>query len=319
MQPYHPISAFLGVAIGDALGVPFEFMERSSLKNARIEQMYGYGTHNQPQGTWSDDTSLTLCLAESLLTGYDLANMAQLFVQWMLQAYWTAHNEVFDIGFTTSHAISQLATLLAENKQDQLAHLYQYGQEIDNGNGSLMRILPLLWYIKGKPIAQQWQLVLQVSALTHRHIRAGMSCLIYLKFAEYLLLGQDKLIAYQQTQQDICQLWQEIDFCPQEQVHFQRIIHNDICQLDTQQLKTRGYVIDCLESSFWFLLMNNNYQNTVVGIIKMGKDTDTCGAIVGGLAGLYYGLEDIPSHWLDKLARKDDIIKLGKKFAYVYQ
>ncbi len=321
MQPLHPTSAFLGVAIGDALGVPFEFMERENLKNAPIANMCGYGTHNQPRGTWSDDTTMTLCLAESLLNGYDLQNIATLFVKWVSENYWTAHNEVFDVGVTTGNSLLQLEELLKNNEIETLAHLNTLEVNCakrNNGNGSLMRTLPLLWYIKGKPINEQWQLVWQVSALTHRHIRAGMCCLIYLKLAEYLLFGHDKITAYQRMRKDIIKFWQVIQFSDSEQQHFSRFIDNDISDLITDNLRTSGYVIDTLEASLWCFLHYDNYHDTVVEIIRLGDDTDTCGVVVGGLAGLYYGLNGIPSHWISTLARSKDIIKLSWQFANIY-
>ncbi len=319
MKKYTPTSALLGVAIGDALGVPYEFKSRSEMQANPAINMRGFGTHNQPRGTWSDDTSLTLCLAESLLGGYDLADMAHKFVAWYQKAYWTAHNEVFDIGMTTRHSLNQLHDMLEKGQAEDLKYLYVEACEQDNGNGSLMRILPLLWYVKGKPIAEQWQLVWQVSALTHKHIRAGMSCLIYLKFAEYLLQGMDKATAYEKMRAEIMDFWQEMGLIATERQHFRRVIDNDIRDVPIDEIKTGGYVIESLESSIFFLLTEDSYQDTVLAIINLGHDTDTSGAIVGGLAGLYYGLEDIPENWLEQLARKDEIIALGGKFEACYQ
>eukprot|EP01035_Chromulina_nebulosa_P063049 gene63049-86254_t len=129
----------LGVAVGDALGVPHEFKGRSVFVNKPVTFMEGYGTYHVPVGTWSDDTSLTLCLAQSLLKGYDLEDIAANFVKWVKDGLWTATGD-FD--------------------------------EYANGNGSLMRILPLIFYLKDKPINERYELVKQVSAITHAHIRS---------------------------------------------------------------------------------------------------------------------------------------------------
>ena len=91
-------SGLIGLAVGDALGVPVEFESRDFLKQNPVTKMMDFGTHNQPLGTWSDDSSLTFCLAESLCTGYDLSDMATNFVKWYSQGFWTAHGKVFDIG-----------------------------------------------------------------------------------------------------------------------------------------------------------------------------------------------------------------------------
>lgn len=101
-------SALFGVAVGDALGVPVEFRNRDYLKGNPVTDMLAYGTHNQPAGTWSDDSSLTFCLAESLIRGYNLKDMGMRFVSWYEDNYWTPHGTVFDVGIATSRAIYQL-------------------------------------------------------------------------------------------------------------------------------------------------------------------------------------------------------------------
>ena len=318
MKPNKVTDALLGVAVGDALGVPYEFSSREKMMTNPASEMIGYGTHGQPAGTWSDDSSLTFCLAESLAKGYSLVDISLNFIKWWDQFYWTAHNDVFDIGSTTSDAIVRLIQLIKTNHLEELGRQKLYGDEYDNGNGSLMRILPLLFYIKGKGIKEQFDIVWDVSALTHRHIRAAMSCMIYLKFAEKLTEGKDKVDAYKETRQEIKDLWKEIDFDENEQKHFAKLIQNDIRATSIDDLKTGGYVIEVLESSFWFFLNKNNYRDTVLSIINLGHDTDTSAAIVGGLAGIYYGTDKIPQNWINTLARKDDIIELGNKLNEKY-
>ena len=108
----HGRDIILGVAVGDALGVPVEFQSREVLNGNPVRDMREYGTYQQPKGTWSDDSSLTFCLAESLIDGFDLKNMSHKFVEWMTNAYWTPHEEVFDIGITTRHALRRLENIL---------------------------------------------------------------------------------------------------------------------------------------------------------------------------------------------------------------
>jgi ADP-ribosylglycohydrolase len=180
MMKFNPVSnTLLGIAVGDALGVPYEFLSRANLDKNPAKEMTGYGSHGQPAGTWSDDTSLTLCLADALLNGYNLKNIAGNFIQWRLSMLWTARGEVFDIGNTTSMAIRRLRDIIEYGKLEELPLLKYQGEEWDNGNGSLMRIMPLLFHIKGMDIQQQFDIIWEVSALTHRHIRAAMGCLIY--------------------------------------------------------------------------------------------------------------------------------------------
>ena len=318
MKSNKAIDALLGVAIGDAVGVPFEFSSREKMKLNPAKDMVGYGTHNQPSGTWSDDSSLTFCLAQSLLNGYDLKDIAQNFIKWKNEAYWSAGGKVFDIGITTAKAISRLRKIIEENDLEELKQQKNYGDEYDNGNGSLMRIMPLLFFIKGKPIKEQFEIVWEVSALTHRHIRAAMCCLVYLKLAEKLLAGKDKKLAYSETREDILTFWNDIEFPNNERQHFEKVIQRNITETNINDLKSGGYVMEVLESSIWFFLNKESYEDTILSIINIGHDTDTSAAIVGGLAGIYYGQKGIPEYWIASIAKMEDIIELGIKLNEKY-
>jgi len=312
------IDALLGVAVGDAVGVPFEFRSRAEMKSNPAKGMIGYGTHQQPEGTWSDDSSLTFCLAESLIGGYDLKDISEKFIKWKRQAYWSARGNVFDIGLTTARAISRLKELIEDGELDELKKQKWYGEESDNGNGSLMRIIPLLFYIKRKPIKEQFEIIWEVSALTHRHIRAAMSCLIYLRLAENLLEGNSKELAYANMRTDILNFWDEMEFAEIEKKHFEKVIQNDIKETNIDDLKSGGYVIEVLESSIWFFLHCKTYEETVLSIINLGHDTDTSAAIAGGLAGIYYGQTGIPDFWKASIARYEDIVELGDRLNEKY-
>lgn len=307
------VSALIGIAVGDAIGVPFEFISREQMSSNLAVDMIGYGTHKQPLGTWSDDSSLSFCLAESLILDYNLSDIAKKFVDWKYSSYWTARNEVFDIGNTTSIAISRLNKILTSKEYKELEVQKYAGNEFENGNGSLMRILPLLFHIRGLDINQQFKIIWDVSALTHRHIRAAMSCLIYLKLAEYLLDDKDKKSCYFKMRGCITDFWSNMQFSMNEQKHFKRLIQNDIQNLKYTDLKSSGYVIDSLESSIWCFLKTNDYKESVITAVNLGNDTDTIAAITGGICGLYYGIGRIPEKWISNLARKDDIIALGKE------
>ena len=135
------LGGVLGLCVGDALGVPVEFESRESLRSNPVTDMRGYGTYNQPAGTWSDDTSMTICLMDSLSGGLDYFDIMTKFKSWINGAECTAHGEVFDVGNTTRKAIDRFT-----NGMDALK--CGGGSEKDNGNGSLMRILPLVFYLK---------------------------------------------------------------------------------------------------------------------------------------------------------------------------
>ncbi|WGD33553.1 ADP-ribosylglycohydrolase family protein [Olleya sp. YS] len=310
---------FLGLSLADALGVPVEFKSREYLKQNPVKEMIGFGTHHQPAGTWSDDSSLTFCMAESLVKGYNLKNIAANFIKWKNAQIWTPHGHVFDIGIQTRRSIDTLQNIMQSEDYEALGLLKYEPDEYTNGNGSLMRILPLVFHIKGKPIKQQFDCVWEVSALTHGHIRSAISCLIYLKFAEYLMKNFSIKEAYVAMQKDIKQFFVDEDILSSEINHFKRLINNDISLLNETDIKSDGYVISTLEASFWCLLKTNSYLDVVFKAINLGDDTDTTATVVGGIAGLVYGLETIPNQWIDSLARKNDIINLCEAFSNVYE
>ena len=161
-------------------------------------------------------------------------------------------------------------------------------------------------------------MVWENSALTHRHIRAAMSCMIYLKLAEYLIEGLDKQKAYQKTRKDILKLWQETEFPGNEKEHFKRVIQSDINEAEKDTIMSGGYVIESLEAGFWCFLKANTFEDAVLTAVNLGNDTDTTGAITGGIAGIYYGIENIPEHWIASLARMEDIVELGNKLYEKY-
>jgi ADP-ribosyl-[dinitrogen reductase] hydrolase len=185
-------AVLFGVAIGDALGVPVEFKDRELLEKNPVTDMFGHGTHNQPPGTWSDDSSLTFCLAENLCQGYDLQDLANRFIKWREHSYWTPHGKVFDIGIATSKAIRYLS--------NGVSPIFGGGtDENSNGNGSLMRILPLAFYVKNLPVEARFDCIKQVSSLTHAHIRSLLACFIYLEMALEIMQGKEKMQAFENT------------------------------------------------------------------------------------------------------------------------
>lgn len=308
-----------GIAIGDSLGVPVEFQSRNSLKANPVIGMREFGTYHQPKGTWSDDSSLTFCLAESLINGYDIVDIAHKFVQWKNEAYWTPHGNVFDIGITTSMAISKLNSFLENDEIDKLNSLKSNDDDQANGNGSLMRILPLLFLTFGKSIHDQFKLIWDVSALTHYHVRSAIACLIYLRFAENYLKTESKYQAYSQTQKEIKQFFIEANIAYSEIILFNRIIEANISEFDEIEIRSSGYVLHSLEASLWCIMKYKTFDDSVLAAVNLGGDTDTTAAITGGLAGIIYGIDSIPAEWIDSLVRKNDILKLSERLDQKYQ
>jgi ADP-ribosylglycohydrolase len=310
-------AALLGLAVGDALGVPVEFIDRHVRRRDPVVDMRGYGTHHQPPGTWSDDSSLTFCLAETLArpggrAGVpDLADFGRRIINWLDMSYWTAHGQVFDVGNATRYAIQNLRAGVAPAKAGPRS-------EFDNGNGALMRILPLVfhetWQAENLDLNAAWALTEAVASVTHGHPRSSLGCFLYLLVACGLLSGLAPAAAYEQMQQ-LANPWLQNGSIPAvvEDKHYQRVLMSSIADLPEADIKSSGYVVHTLEAALWCLLTHDTYAATVLAAVNLGDDTDTTGAVTGGLAGLAYGEAAIPAEWLAVLARRADIEDLAAR------
>lgn len=296
-----------GVCVGDALGVPVEFESRDFLKKNLVVKMQSGGVHGQVEGVWSDDSSLTFCLAECIIEGYDIHRLANKFIKWKNEGYWTATGEVFDIGNATSLAISNLSKgvnpIEAGGKD-----------ESDNGNGSLMRILPLILLLKDLPIEDRFKLTKEVSSITHAHPRSVMACFYYLEFALELINGKDKFQIYEELKAKVLDFFNSDYDCIKEAHHYDRLLKKNIYEFGEDSILSSGYVIHTLEASIWCLLTTNSYDEAVLKAVNLGEDTDTTGAVTGGLAALCYGYESISKEWINTIKGKNDIDNLINRF-----
>lgn len=315
-----PLEILVGLSVGDALGVPFEFLRREKMDSMPATTMVGHGTHNQPIGTWSDDSSLAFCLAETLATGYDLENLKNRFINWYDHSYWTAHNNVFDVGIATRQAINSLRTVsrpeLAGGKD-----------EYSNGNGSLMRILPLAVFINNLSIEDRFNITKDVSSMTHGHIRSVLGCFIYLEYALQIMAGKDKVAALQYLRNVIPDFLISNKLCPETELHkYSRVLAiknstqsiQQIEDCESAEINGSGYVVSTLEASIWCVMTSRSYSEAVLKAVNLGDDTDTTGCVTGGLAALIYGYESIPELWISQLARVDDIKALANKLYIKY-
>ena len=297
----------LGLLVGDALGVPVEFTSRAERLADPVTGMRAYGTHNQPAGTWSDDGSLALCTASSLVeAGYDLRDTATRFVRWLDEGYWTPHGSVFDIGYTTRHAIKRL-------RQGVVTTEAGGQREQDNGNGSLMRILPLALRFPDLAVPHLLSRAHALSCLTHAHPRSQLACGFYTVMATRLLAGQTLHDAYVSAIELTRPTYSQPPFAA-ELPHYERVIGGRIADAPADSIRGDGYVVHTLEASLWCLLRHDSYAATVLAAVNLGEDTDTTGAVAGGLAGIVYGETGIPAEWIQTLARLDDVRLLASQF-----
>ena len=298
-------SVILGHAVADALGVPAEFADRVELDAAPVTDMEGYGTYPYPAGTWSDDTSMTLCALESMAKGsIDRVEIMDNFCRWFYNNEFTPTGECFDIGGACLSAIEKYKRLGLP------PHMCGGEDERSCGNGSLMRILPFALFCEYGEYSGDWlDIVHLASSLTHRHERCKVGCGIYSIIVRKLLCRPDKA--------SVCvglKRAGEVYADNPELEKYGRIFDPGFASLDRSEIKSSGYVVDTLEAALWCFLTTDNYRDCVLKAVNLGDDTDTVAAVAGGLAGALYGLDSIPAEWLDKLIKREYIEELCEKF-----
>lgn len=298
-----------GAVLGDAVGVPVEFSRRIQRKQDPVREMRAYGTYNQPAGTWSDDSSMLLCLVESITEGFSLERLADKFIKYAYQGYMTPHGELFDIGNTVSDAIERMKIGISVKNCGGK-------NENDNGNGSLMRILPLAFYLKDKPTEQRIKTIEDVSALTHAHPRSKLACIIYIQTAIELLNGKDKNEAYISAVNFVKTNLEKSYHT--EFINFKDILNGTIAGRSEDSIKSGGYVADSLEAALWCFLNEENYSDCIFRAVNLGDDTDSTACIAGGLSGIYYGFKSIDNSMIQKLARLDMLNSLTDDFSRIF-
>lgn len=261
--------AVYGLAVGDALGVPCEFRLRGEY---RIDGMVGHGSHNMPAGTFSDDTSLTLATCDSLRVKgrIDVEDMRRRFSLWMDEGAYTADGIMFDIGNATANALVEGSGRTGFR---------------ENGNGSLMRIIPLA-FVDGVTDAQ----IEEVSAITHAHEISRRGCVMYVRLAQDLLSGTP-------VRQAIAKL--------DAREPYERL--RTIADAPLDDVSSSGYVVHTFEAALWALANTESYAECVLALANMGGDADTVAAVGGALAGIVHGYDAIPGEWIDALRGKDVI------------
>jgi len=277
-------NSILGAIIGDCLGVPVEFFSRNELKKKPVINMRGNGTHNRPKGTWSDDTAFILATLDGLTIPFDLKIIAENFVNcYYHDEYW--QKSLFDIGQGTRIGIENIYEHLASNNFDEEE---EYG-DIRDGNGSLMRMLPIVLYIyilkdsDFLDFESRKNFVYKISALTHKNKKSKLACHMYVEYCLFLLNGYNKHDAYYM----LCDLFNE--YAGDEE--FKILLNKRLHKVKMKKISSSGYVIDSLIASLWCFLTETSYITTVLKAVNLGGDTDTIACISGGIAGLYYEIE----------------------------
>ena len=300
------VDSIIGHAIGDAMGVPTEFCIREKLQKHPVVKMIGYGQHDVPAGCYSDDTSMELALIDSFINKgkFDYDDIMTNFYYWLHDAKYTATDEVFDAGRTCIQAI------INYSKGNEPLDCGLKGED-NNGNGSLMRILPVALYSYYKKIDDKEiiKLTNDISSLTHAHEISRLGCYIYVRYIMYLLDGYSKIEAY-----DLIKKVDYSSYSNESLEKYNRILKGNIKKCPLDDISSSGYVVNTLEASLWCLLVHDNYEDTILEAINLGNDTDTVAAITGSMAGIVYGINAIPKEWLNTLIRKEYILGLAHEF-----
>lgn len=288
-------SSVIAFVVGDAMGVPIEFEKRESLIENPVTSMTGYGTYDVPSGVWSDDTSMVLATMDSFIKRkrVDYNDMADRFCDWVNNAKYTSTNQVFDIGITTKYS-------LIKYWNNEIDATECGGVSInENGNGSLMRILPiaLLAYYKNIKDDDLYRIVKNTSSITHAHEISILGCFIYVKYILSLLNGDGKFLSYQRIKEYDYQKYFSVEAIEA----YQRVLNDNINEFPLEEIKSTGYVVHTLEAVLWVILNTDGFTQVVIGAINLGEDTDTIGAIASSIGGILYGFSSIPDSWIKEI------------------
>lgn len=303
-----------GVAVGDALGTPVQFCSREELCKYPITGMKDDGTYRLTAGTWSDDTSMTLALAESLgrLNDIDYEDIMDNFAKWNDCGKFTPDGKAFDQGHICLAAIENWLNRkelgLPEKAVDCGLTKFE-----DNGNGSLMRILPISFYIYakyGKKSYLHGDIVRNVSKLTHAHPISQFACEFYCNMIYQMLENPElsKKKVFQNAKDVMLKIWKDPKLKNDKaelKNAFDRLYDSDFCIVPDEEIQSSGFVVHSLEAAIWCFLNTNNYCDCTLKAVNLGEDTDTIAAIAGGLAGIFYA--EIPKEWIDELRGKEVI------------
>ena len=302
------LDGIMGVVVGDALGCPVQFESREEVARHPVAGMRGYGTFNLPEGSWTDDSSLTIALLESIrrVGKIDLDDIMGNFMKWLYDGEFTPYGQSYDIGRGTMQAI---------NRYSKNRKVKKCGgdEEWNNGNGSLMRIMPACLYCTIMETSGMYSdrdaidAIHSVGSLTHAHIRSNIACGLYFFMVKRILLGEGSL--KERMQEGITQGFAFYDsyLADKENLHhYDRLQDLDTFKtLPADKIKSTGYVVDALEAAVWSLITTDSFEQTLLKAVNLGDDTDTVGAIAGGLAGLFYGYDSIPEDWLSAIKRRE--------------
>ncbi len=290
----------LGLAVGDALGTTLEFKDPGSFEP--IDDIVGGGPFGLMPGQWTDDTSMALCLATSLVEcgGFDATDQMQRYVRWWREGYLSCTGDCFDIGITVSGALSRF-----------VQHGEPYAGSTDPmsaGNGSLMRLAPVPMYYAGDA-AEAISMAADSSRVTHQAREAVDACRYFAGLLVGALQGVNKQTLLTPGYCPVERFWERAPLA--EKIAF--VADGSFKDREPPHIKGTGYVVDALEAALWAFRRSDGFREGALLAVNLGGDADTTGAIYGQIAGAHYGAEAIPATWRAKLAMADEITSLSDR------
>jgi ADP-ribosylglycohydrolase len=294
----------LGLAIGDAIGTSVEFMPPGSF--APLTDMIGGGPFNLIPGEWTDDTSMALCLADSLIekAGFDPIDQLERYVRWYRAGYLSSNGRCFDIGITTCDSLHRFERTHEPFPGPTAPHTA--------GSGSLMRLAPVPMFYAQYP-QQAIERCADSSRTTHANIKAVDAC----RYFGALLVGALNSCPREALLRPIS-TWQFLDSKTKALLsslspEIAEIANGSFMHKQPPGIQGSGYVVRGLEAVLWAFYNSSSFREGVLMAANLGDDADTTAAIYGQLAGAYYGEENIPSEWRSRLAQGDMIINFADK------
>lgn len=284
----------LGLLVGDALGVPYEFRPPERIPPAshiEFEPPVGYSRAHAgvPAGTYSDDGAQALCLLASLLDRgrLDPDDLGRRLLAWYDDGYMAVDGRVFDVGIQTSQSLGRIRAGVPALEAG-------LADERTNGNGSLMRVLPLALWHCGTDAELAADARAQ-SRVTHGHIRSQLCCALYCLWARRVLDGADD--AWGSAAETLRAL-------VQAEPEALRDLETVVRPSNPPAPTGRGYVVDTLVSAHW-AMEADDFESTVKAAVALGHDTDTTAAVAGGVAGVRHGREGVPARWVEALRGRE--------------
>ena len=298
MNADHYKGCLLGLAVGDALGTTLEFNSPGSF--APLTDIEGGGPFALEKGQWTDDTSMALCLAASLVEckGFDAQDQMHRYLRWYREGYFSSKEYCFDIGNTVRAALEKF-----EREREPLAGLQDPRAA---GNGSIMRLAPVVLRFACDPFrAVEWAAL--SSKTTHAAVEAVDACRLMAALLVGLLQGESKADVLGMRFEPVGGLWRDEPLTPK----IEQIAAGSYKVKAPPQIRGTGYVVDSLEAALWAFYTSDTFAQGALKAVNLGDDADTTGAVYGQIAGAYYGVAGIPREWVEQIWQRDLIAELA--------